>query len=366
MQHLDEGTIHAWLDGELSADEAARAEAHVAACATCGDAVAEARGFIAASSRILTALDNVPSIKSAKGGGGATDVRWGRRSLATWLVRERIAAVVAVVVAGGALTLVLSRPAEEAARVDLAAEPMRTFELAAVDSPAALESDAANLRSDVSTSRATRLEAAPAAPPAARDLASARQADSVPATVAMVEQMAPGSMKDPVARAPVRTDDSARSVTIASAQRAEAEQRSAEGKSAILEKIPTSVARRRATEAPTRFAEPLPAAPSIGAATGAAAPGREPRLVQEEKMTEGGREVRRRIYQVEDLLVTLDERLPVAAEEASRSQAANTAPADSTLGVTTIRWSGPGGAELTLRGAAPRERLERIRKLLGY
>jgi len=366
MQHLDEGTIHAWLDGELSADEAARAEAHVAACATCGDAVAEARGFIAASSRILTALDNVPSIKSAKGGGGATDVRWGRRSLATWLVRERIAAVVAVVVAGGALTLVLSRPAEEAARVDLAAEPMRTFELAAVDSPAALESDAANLRSDVSTSRATRLEAAPAAPPAARDLASARQADSVPATVAMVEQMAPGSMKDPVARAPVRTDDSARSVTIASAQRAEAEQRSAEGKSAILEKIPTGLARRRASEAPTRFAEPLPAAASIGAATGAAAPGREPRLVQEEKMTEGGREVRRRIYQVEDLLVTLDERLPVAAEEASRSQAANTAPADSTLGVTTIRWSGPGGAELTLRGAAPRERLERIRKLLGY
>jgi Putative zinc-finger len=60
MQHLEEGTIHAWLDGALSPDEAARAAAHVAECPRCASAVAEARGFIAASSRILTALDNAP------------------------------------------------------------------------------------------------------------------------------------------------------------------------------------------------------------------------------------------------------------------------------------------------------------------
>jgi hypothetical protein len=60
MQHLDEGTIHSWLDGALSADESARVEAHVAECPQCATAVAEARGFIAASSRILTALDHVP------------------------------------------------------------------------------------------------------------------------------------------------------------------------------------------------------------------------------------------------------------------------------------------------------------------
>src|SRR6202165_5764333 len=59
MQHLDEGTIHSWLDGALSADEAARVEAHVAECPQCATAVAEARGFIAASSRILTAVDHV-------------------------------------------------------------------------------------------------------------------------------------------------------------------------------------------------------------------------------------------------------------------------------------------------------------------
>jgi anti-sigma factor RsiW len=61
MQHLDEGTIHAWLDGELSPDEAARVEAHANECSQCAALVAEARGLIAASTRILTALDDVPS-----------------------------------------------------------------------------------------------------------------------------------------------------------------------------------------------------------------------------------------------------------------------------------------------------------------
>ena len=60
MQHLDEGTIHAWLDGQLPRDEAPQVETHVAECRQCADAVAEARGLIAASSRILTALDSVP------------------------------------------------------------------------------------------------------------------------------------------------------------------------------------------------------------------------------------------------------------------------------------------------------------------
>lgn len=61
MAHIDEGTIHAWLDGALPPDEGQRLEAHVATCAECSAAVAEARGLIAASSRILAALDDVPA-----------------------------------------------------------------------------------------------------------------------------------------------------------------------------------------------------------------------------------------------------------------------------------------------------------------
>lgn len=61
MEHIEEGTIHAWLDDALASDEAARVEQHVRECAECAAAVAEARGLIAASTRILSALDDVPA-----------------------------------------------------------------------------------------------------------------------------------------------------------------------------------------------------------------------------------------------------------------------------------------------------------------
>ena len=90
MQHLEEGTIHSWLDGALSAGDAARVSAHVEECAQCAAAVAEARGFIAASSRILTALDHVPK------GVVPTGVRPKPRNWTAW----RAAAAVLVVALG--------------------------------------------------------------------------------------------------------------------------------------------------------------------------------------------------------------------------------------------------------------------------
>src|SRR5687767_12928911 len=60
MPHPDEGTIHAWLDGELSLDEGAALEQHLGTCDECVAHVAEARGLIAGSSRIMGILDDVP------------------------------------------------------------------------------------------------------------------------------------------------------------------------------------------------------------------------------------------------------------------------------------------------------------------
>lgn len=60
MSRPDEGLIHQWLDGECTPDEAARIERLVATDAEWAAAVAEARGLIAASSRILGALDAMP------------------------------------------------------------------------------------------------------------------------------------------------------------------------------------------------------------------------------------------------------------------------------------------------------------------
>ena len=59
--HLDEGTIHTWLDGAFDAAQASVVAAHVDACAVCRESVAEARGFIAGASRMVRALDAVPS-----------------------------------------------------------------------------------------------------------------------------------------------------------------------------------------------------------------------------------------------------------------------------------------------------------------
>jgi hypothetical protein len=91
----DEGLIHAWLDGELDADERARIEALIASDPAWSAAAAEARGFVAASSRIVRALDRVPAnVVPAPSPRMATGrSRW-------WMTR---AAALLLVVAGAAV-----------------------------------------------------------------------------------------------------------------------------------------------------------------------------------------------------------------------------------------------------------------------
>lgn len=60
-RHPDEGTLHAYIDGELPRAEAEALDAHVAGCATCSAALAEARGLVAATSQVITALDAAPA-----------------------------------------------------------------------------------------------------------------------------------------------------------------------------------------------------------------------------------------------------------------------------------------------------------------
>lgn len=68
--HLDEGVIHAWLDGELDRDAGREVEAHAAACMTCSGRVAEARGLVAGASRILGALDAGADVGRPTGAAG--------------------------------------------------------------------------------------------------------------------------------------------------------------------------------------------------------------------------------------------------------------------------------------------------------
>ena len=55
MSHVDEGTLHAHLDGELSASDRAAVEAHLAQCGTCRAALAEQRALLERATALLGA-----------------------------------------------------------------------------------------------------------------------------------------------------------------------------------------------------------------------------------------------------------------------------------------------------------------------
>lgn len=121
MQRPDEGLIHTWLDGELDAAEAARVEALVRDDPEWAAAAAEARGLIAASARIVGALDHVPANvipKTASGSSasnvGDTSIAGGigpaSRRIPWWTMRVAALLVVAVGTA-----LVVSRSPDDLA-----------------------------------------------------------------------------------------------------------------------------------------------------------------------------------------------------------------------------------------------------------
>jgi hypothetical protein len=151
MSHLDEGTLHAWLDGALPPDESARIEAHVAECATCAAAAADARGVIAASSRILSALDDVPGDVIPAGAGGAevrslAELRAARSRQRTtrWARRfAPIAAVLAFVAVGIVVARHPRAAMDSAARTTLTTAPAAAPELSPQRPPAAADARAA-------------------------------------------------------------------------------------------------------------------------------------------------------------------------------------------------------------------------------
>ena len=155
--HLDEGTIHAWLDGALDAEEESRVERHAAECETCRAAVAEARGLIAGSSRILSALDDVPSgvVPSSPAFGGAGRASGRQRPRSLWntlhFTPTRAAAAALVVVAVGTALVLRNAPNERGqfATVRMATDSVRRNRPVAVPAsppPAAARADSTSLR----------------------------------------------------------------------------------------------------------------------------------------------------------------------------------------------------------------------------
>ena len=56
MSHLDEGTLHALLDGELGSTESMEIEAHLDSCAACGSRLRSAREFLGEADRLVESV----------------------------------------------------------------------------------------------------------------------------------------------------------------------------------------------------------------------------------------------------------------------------------------------------------------------
>jgi hypothetical protein len=67
MSHLDEGTLHALLDGELDLHEVKQIQAHIGSCAACGTRLREVKEFHGESDRLVGLLEmpTTPSRRTA-------------------------------------------------------------------------------------------------------------------------------------------------------------------------------------------------------------------------------------------------------------------------------------------------------------
>ncbi len=75
MSHLDEGTLHALLDGELDLHEVKEIQAHIGSCAACGTRLREVKEFHGESDRLVGLLEvpAAPSRRTAAPGDAAPD-----------------------------------------------------------------------------------------------------------------------------------------------------------------------------------------------------------------------------------------------------------------------------------------------------
>ena len=181
-EHLDEGTIHAWLDGAVAPDESARVESAAGSCAECAARVAEARGLIAASSRILSSLDAVPAGVIP---GSSTDVdqlaalRARRRATSRrWWQDRRVAVAASLVFVAGVSSLVMRsngrQTTEASSQLTAESTPTSVLEPAPASAPATASTSPASPRE--APARDAKVAASPP-PPSSTTPVRARTAD---------------------------------------------------------------------------------------------------------------------------------------------------------------------------------------------
>jgi anti-sigma factor RsiW len=237
MSHLDEGTLHALLDGELDLHEVKEIQAHIGSCAACGTRLREVKEFHGEADRLVGVLElpTSPSRRTALAeaepapfGDSPVDRRRTPRNLPRTsgqvneppplllpessgyqrgglIRRMRWAALILVTVGAGYLANRMTSPSSYAFEGELV--PARLGDSTPVLSE---EEVSAEARGDAAGESLLAAKAAapttqPATPPAA-----SKPAPAVPRRVApRPEPAAPALAKDQAAAAPDRLDEEA-------------------------------------------------------------------------------------------------------------------------------------------------------------
>jgi hypothetical protein len=361
MQHLDEGTIHAWLDGELPSAEREAVEAHIASCEQCAAAVAEARGFVAASSRILLALDAVPG--GVLPAPSQTSSTAAARGPARFSVSRMWMAVAAVLVLS-TVSVIATRSGSDAplAKLEEARAPRSGAPvIAASPTPAPAATAPAGA---VAASPAEESASDSSAPrPMSRQqlqVASGRAleaADKTPPAVAAgkLDRVAQAPLPAPAARmdAKVQRDSSPVSALAAQAPKTAVADSGRKQPALMLSEVVVTGAGTTST------------VEKLGSAV---ASNEAPQLLSRNTSNEAGDTVVTTVYAVRDGTVTLIER-STARDESRRAR--NSSFSDQVMSkarestpINSISWSDSTGRTRTLRGAMTQAQLERIRAAL--
>jgi anti-sigma factor RsiW len=394
MQHLDEGTIHAWLDGELPAAEREELEAHIATCEQCAAAVAEARGFVAASSRILTALDSVPGGVLPKSDSVASKGVVPRKRFTVSRAWMAVAAVLVL----STVTVIARRPGQDDKLANIAFhQDTQSVGEEGVQRAAPATGAAATVDEPSATT-----SAAPAGVPLAksRTNAPAQAAQATAAGAASTDAYKNGAgvatkdlreKKEATSNAQSNLDAASPAPALAAKpQSAPAEARARRETDALSEKLsaqvpmpssPESALARRLTHERVRDSIRLPTPLAsvvvtgegttmdqrVGAPTAAdssAADSAAPQLVSRKTSSYAdGDTVVTTVYRVSGATVTLIDRSRAPARIHIRGSASQPSAnaLDTVRQVDSITWSDSSGHTRTLRGAVSREQLERIR-----
>lgn len=401
MQHLDAGTIHAWLDGELPPSEREAAEAHVASCEECRAAVAEARGFIAASSRILMALDAVPggvlpaSQKSSVLAGKRAPARF--RVSRAWMAAAAVlvlstATVIAIRPRGNTAALRVAEAGKEQKKAAIAPGVAGTLE----DSgPVIARAPVAPSEKSEANAPATNTPAPRAADALEERLQKSTDKGSARAAPARKDESTPALDSD---RAPMMVADAARareaesSALSAQKRSAPAASSAPQSAGAMAAGAAPPVARPAApmvaqapAPAPPRFGDSASARPNalnsiVVTGAGIATPNAKldatiasdsvaPQLVSRSTSSTSGDTVVTTVYSVHGVPVSLIDRsaghVEIRRQEHFTYGGQPAAKArDAAPLINSLTWSDSTGRTRTLRGALSQAKLEQLKAAL--